>query len=89
MPSVIVISDDEQEELTVPRYPNLSSPIPPERFLGNESLTEKVKREIGNSTRGKKRRISNSGVDPAEMNDVSKAKKMRREKHKAVGVSFR
>lgn len=91
MSSVIVISDDEQEKPTSPRHPILSSPIPPERFLANEPLTEKaeVKREVGQSIQRKKRRISESSVEHVEIKDVSKAKKMRRDEYKAVSVSFR
>lgn len=88
MSSVIVISDDEQDELNVTRHPNLSSPVPPERFLGSKPLTGKVKvnLKIGPPTRRKRGRISDSDVEFVEVGGAPKAKIMRREEHKAVSV---
>lgn len=93
MPTVIVISDDEQEELNITRHPNLSSPIPPERFLGNESLTErnvKVNLEAGPPRERKRiRRRLDSDEEPLEVKDVPKAKRTKREERKSVSVFFR
>jgi len=92
MPSVIVISDDEQDELNIGRRPNLSSPIPPERFLGNpgNSLGERsVNLKIGLPGQRKRRRLSDSDAEAVEVKDVSKAKKVKREERKAVSTSSR
>jgi hypothetical protein len=94
MSSVIFISDDEQEEFAIAPHQNLSSPIPPERFLANRSLTDKrmkVKSRVKPPAQRKRKRDSDSGVDPVDLVEAkggSKAKKTRKEEHKAVSVSF-
>jgi len=92
MPSVIVISDDEQDELNIGHRLNLSSPIPPERFLGNTGNSpgeRRVNLKIGPPGQKKRRRLSDSDVEAAEVKDVSKAKKAKREQRKAVSTSSR
>lgn len=89
MSSVIVISDDERDEPDVINRPNLSSPIPPERFLGNkfsDGEQAKVSLKIGPPRQKKRRRISDSGGEPVEAKGVPKVKKTKREEHKAVSV---
>jgi hypothetical protein len=92
MPSVIVISDDEQDEQTVVHRPNLSSPIPPERFLANSGSSTgeqkaKVNLKLGPPVQKKRRRVSDADVEDVEVKDVSKAKKAKREERKAVSNS--
>jgi hypothetical protein len=92
MPSVIVISDDEQDEVNVVHRPNLSSPIPPERFLGNPGSSPqgerraKVDVKIGPPGKRKRRRPSESDEEFVEVKDVSRVKKTKREQRKAVSV---
>ena len=92
MSSVIVISDDEQDEVNVVHHPKLSSPIPPERFLGNPGSSPqgerkaKVNLKVGPPGQKKRRRSSDSDVEVIEVKDVSKAKKAKREERKAVSV---
>ena len=91
MPSVIVISDDEQDELNTVRRPNLSSPIPPERFLGNPESSPGERRaktslKIGPPGHKKRRRPSDSDGDVVEGKDVLKVKKAKREERKAVSI---
>lgn len=93
MSTVIVISDDEQDEVKITHRPNLSSPIPPQRFLGNPGSSPpgerkvKVNLKIDPSGQGKRRRLSDSGVEVVEVKDIPKAKKAKREERKAVSVS--
>lgn len=96
MSSVIVISDDEQDEVNIDHRPNLSSPIPPERFLGNTEDSSPGERRakanvrIGPPGQRKRRRLSDSSdVDIVEVKNPPKAKKAKREERKAVSVSFR
>jgi len=92
MPSVIVISDDEQDEVNVVHHPKLSSPIPPKRFLGNSGSSPqgerrgKVNLKIGPPGQRKRRRPSDSDVEAVEVKDVPKVKKTKREQRKAVSV---
>lgn len=92
MRSVIVISDDEQDEVNVVHHPKLSSPIPPERFLGNSGSSPqgeqrvKVNLKIGPPGKRKRRRPSDSDVESVEVEDVSRAKKTKKEERKAVSV---
>ena len=91
MPSVIVISDDEQDELDTVHCPNLSSPIPAERFLGNPASSSgerraKVSLKVGPSGQRKRRRSSESDAEVVEVKDVVKAKKAKREERKAVSI---
>ena len=91
MSSVIVISDDEQDELNVVHRPNLSSPIPPQRFLGNAGSSPgerkaKVNLKLTPPGQKKRRRLSDSDVESVEVKDVSKAKKVKREQRKAVSI---
>jgi len=91
MPSVIVISDDEQDELNVDHRPNISSPIPPEGFLGNpgnspRERTVKINLGIGPPGQGKRRRLSESDVEVVEVKHVPKAKKAKKEERKAVST---
>lgn len=94
MSSVIVISDDEQDGANFTHRPILSSPIPPERFLGNsgnspsEELEVKVGGKIGPPGR-RKRRLSDSDTEAVEVEDISKAKKTKREERKAVNTLSR
>jgi len=89
---VIVISDDEQDEVKVFHRPNLSSPIPPERFLGNPGSSPqgeqraKVNLKIGPLGQRKRGRPSDSDAEAVEVKDVSRAKKTKREQRKAVSV---
>ena len=92
MSSVIVISDDERDELNIVTHPNLSSPIPPQRFLGIAGSSpgeRKVKVNLKLTPPGqkKRRRLSDSDAEAAEVKDVSKAKKVKREERKAVSIS--
>ena len=97
MPSVIVISDDEQDEPSTIHHLNLSSPIPPQRFLGNPESSpgeRKVKVNLKLTPPGqrKRRRSSDPDVETigAEVKDVSRAKKVKKEERKAVsGFPFR
>lgn len=95
MSTVIVISDDEQELVEIIHRPNLLSPIPPQRFLGNPGSSPpgergaKINLKIGPPAQGKRRRPSESGVEVVEVKDVPKAKKAKREERKAVSVSSR
>jgi len=91
MSSVIVISDDEQGGLNVVHHPNLSSPIPPQRFLGIAGSSpgeRKVKVNLKLTPPGqkKRRRPSDSDVEAVEVKNVSKAKKVKRDKRKAVSI---
>ena len=94
MSSVIVISDDEQDGVNFAHRPNLSSPIPPERFLGNagntppEERAVKVDVKVGPPGR-RKRRLSDSDTEAVEVKDASKAKKTKREERKAVNTLSR
>jgi len=90
MPEVIVISDDEQDEVNTVSRPNLSSPIPPARFLGNFRSSETSGRaglhvKIGPPGQKKRRRPSES--EPVK--EVSNAKKVKREERKAVSIPSR
>ena len=90
MSSVIVISDDERDELNIVPRPNLSSPIPPQRFLGIAGSSpgeRKVKVNLKLTPPGqkKRRRLSDSDVE-VQVKDVSKAKKVKREERKAVSI---
>lgn len=91
MSSVIVISDDERDELNVAHHPNLSSPIPPQRFLGIAGSSPGERKAKVNLTltpprQKKRRRLSGSDVEAVEVKDVSKAKKVKREERKAVSI---
>jgi len=91
MSSVIVISDDERDELKVVHHPNLSSPIPPQRFLGIAGSSpgeRKVKVNLKLTPPGqkKRRRLSDSDGEAVEVKDVSKVKKVKREQRKAVSI---
>lgn len=92
MSAVIVISDDEQDDVVVVQRPNLSSPIPPERFLGNPGSSPTggmANLKIGPPGKRKRRRVSDSDSEVIEVKDVSKVKKAKREERKAVSVSSR
>ena len=95
MPAIIVISDDEEDEQSTFQCPKISSPIPPERFLGRignpESPGErrpKPNLKVGPPSHKKRRRSSESDVELVEVRDASKAKKTKREQRKAVSVPF-
>ena len=94
MSSVIVISDDEQDVVKVVQRPNLSSPIPPERFLGNpgsspqEERGAKVYLRMEPPEQRKRGRPSDSDTEFVEVEDVSRVKKKKREERKAVSVPF-
>ena len=86
---VIVITDNEQDEPSITHHQNISSPIPLERFLGGDSLARKVRVKIELLGQGKWKRILDSGMEYLDMKGTSKAnKKMRREEHKVVSISF-
>lgn len=94
MSSVIVISDDEQDELNISRRPNLSSPIPPGRFLGNPGSSEspgepKAKVHLKIEPPGQKKRRRVSDAEYVEVQEVSRVKKAKREQRKAVSASPR
>jgi len=80
MPSFILISDDEKEELNVVHRPNISSSIPPEGFLGKVSL------KLGPLGQRKRRRSLDSDGEVVEVKDISEAKKAKREERKAVSI---
>jgi len=89
MSSVIVISDDEQGGDDIGHRPNLSSPIPPERFLGNTGsspLAVQGGLKIGSPVQRKRRRLSESDEEVVEVKDVSRVKKAKREERKAVSI---
>ena len=94
MSSVIVISDDEQDVVKVVQRPNLSSPIPPESFLGNpgsspqEERGAKVYLRMEPPEQRKRGRPSDSDTEFVEVEDVSRVKKKKREERKAVSVPF-
>lgn len=90
MPEVIVISDDEQDELNIVGRPNLSSPIPPARFLGSSKSSESPVKaglsvKIGPPGQKKRRRPSESEL----VKDVSNVKKAKKEERKAVSIPSR
>jgi hypothetical protein len=95
MSQVIVISDDEQDEVYISRRPNLSSPIPPGRFLGKPDSPEspgerrlKVNLKVGPPIHKKRRRPSD--LEPMEVQpEPPTAKKVKREERKAVSTSSR
>jgi len=81
MPSFILISDDEKEELNIVNHPNISSSsISPEGFLGKVSL------KLGPLGQRKRRRSLDSDGEAVEVKDISEAKKAKREERKAVSI---
>lgn len=83
MPSVVIISDEQ--ELGVDHRPYFSSPILAENFLGNPGSSPEGQ-GLGSPGQRKRRRSIASDGEAVEVEDVSEAKKAKREERKAVSI---
>ena len=88
MPSMVIASDDELDELNVFQVPNLYSPIPHDAFpFPASSPGARSSLTFGSPGQRKRGRSLDSDGEVVEVRDASNVKRARMEERKAVSTS--